>query len=174
MSTTRPVSTINRALKRTKDPAVRERLFMLKAYYRIGNLRDAADESGCSHGKVKYWKDRFESDGVRGLLTRIPPGRPTDVPKEKLKEIKHSVIRQSAKEGWSVAHLRAYIGTEGGKLYSLTHTVRIATSWGLAMITPRPRYAHQAPLTEQSAFLKGEHGILGALESARLHHYYAR
>jgi len=174
MSTTRPLSKINRALRRATDSAVRERLLMLKTYYRIGNLRDAADESGCSHGKIKYWKDRYEDDGVRGLRTRIPPGRPTDVAPEKLQEIKRSVIRKSAKEGWSVTHLREYIREESGRLYSIQHSVRIAAAWGLAMITPRPRYAHQAPAVEQNAFLKGKYGILGAVEGSRLYHYYSR
>lgn len=178
MNTTRllskKVAAINRALQHATDPAVRERLLMLKTYYRIGNLRDAARECRCSHGKVKYWKDRFESDGVRSLLTRIRPGRPTDVPKEKLTEIKRAVVRKSRKEGWSVKQLRAYVREESGRLYSLTHTVRIAASWGLAMITPRPRYVRQAPAAEQNAFFKGEHGILGALESERLYHSHAR
>ena len=65
--------------------------------------------------------------------------------------------RESAKAGWSVKQFREYVYEETNKRYSYTHSQRIAASWGLSLITPRPQYAHQASEAEQAAFLKGEH-----------------
>jgi len=149
---------INRSLTTVKDPKIRNRLLMVKTYYQTGSLRKTADQCGISHGTVKHWHDRYQAGGVRSLTSIKQTGRPTAVPLQKLRAMKQHVLRESKHQGWSVKQMREYIYEESGKRYTYVHTQRIAASWGLSMITPRPQYAHQASQAEQAAFLKGEHG----------------
>lgn len=152
MNTTHQLSKINRALAKVKDAEIRERLMALKQYYRSGSLRRTAQENRCSHGKVKYWKDRYETERLRGLTTQKKSGRPPDVDQAVLKRIKQAVEQKCAKEQWAVEQVREFIRKRSGKLYTIRHTTRIIQRWGLSMITPRPHYAHAAPQSEQRLF----------------------
>jgi transposase len=158
MNATYQLSKINRALTTIKSLEIKERLMLLKFYYRSGSLREVAREYRCSHGKVKYWKDRYESEGLKGLSTQDKSGRPLSVSPAKMIKIKKAVENKCKKESWSVDQVREYIKKKGGKQYTVRHTSRIIHSWGLAMIKPRPQYAHAASRSEQRAFLKEEHG----------------
>jgi len=157
MNTVHQLSKINRSLERVKDAETRERLMLLKRYYQSRSLRDTAQEYRCSHGKVKYWKDRYETEGVRGLLTQEKSGRPPDVDHRKLETIRQAVKQKCRKEQWVVEQVREFIKKKSGKQYTLRHTIRIIQSWGFSMITPRPQYAHAASKAQQRAFLKEEH-----------------
>lgn len=168
MNATYQLSKINRALGKAKDAEVRERLMLLKQYYRTGSLRDTAHENRCSHGKVKYWKDRYEMEGLRGLLTQEKSGRPPDVAPRKLEKIKRLVEQTCRKEQWAVEQVREFIKKKSGKQYTIRHTTRIIQSWGLSMITPRQQYAHAASKTKQRDFLKDEHETMASMGTKRL------
>lgn len=157
MNTTHQLSKVSKSLKTVKDNAVRERLLMLKYYYQYGSVWKAGKQCGCSHAKVKYWKDRYEQSGLRGLYTIKQSGRPPSVSPTKMNTIRRAVEEKCKKESWSVGQVREYIKKRGGKQYTVRHTSRIIHSWGLAMITPRPQYAHAASKTKQRAFLKEEY-----------------
>lgn len=162
------LSNLNRALGKTKDSDIRERLMLLKQYYQAGSLRDTAQENQCSHGKIKYWKDRYETKGWRGLATQQKSGRPSDVGRQKLETIRQAVEQKCKKEQWAVEQVREFIKKKSGKQYTIRHTTRIIQSWGLSMITPRPQYAHAAPKAKQRAFLKGEHETMAEMAYKRL------
>lgn len=135
---------------------MRERLLLLKMHYQGNSLRATADHHRCSHRKVSYWKIRYETMGVLGLATQPKSGAPPKLDPDAAKVIQRAVVQQSTREGgWEVKRIRAYIRERSGVTYSVRHTTRIAQDWGLALITPRPRYIY-AKAAEKKAFLKGQ------------------
>ena len=71
-------SEINASLKRIKEPVIQNRLLIVRDAYKLP-LRDVAASYGCTHGKVDYWKKRYEKSGVRGLYTKKQSGRPKKI-----------------------------------------------------------------------------------------------
>jgi len=134
------MNNIKKALKRVKDPQIRERLLMVQATY-CKPLRDVAKVHGCTHGKVDFWKKRYESEGLRGLATKAKSGRPTKIKPEQASQIRRIVRKHNIKEGWRTTHVRELIKEKTGVKYCFRHTIRIIQSWGLGKIKPRPRYA---------------------------------
>lgn len=134
------ISEINATLKRINEPLIRERMLMVRASY-SEPLRDVAASYGCTHGKVDYWKKRFDQLGVRGLYTKKQPGRPKKITLEQEKKLRRTVRRHNIKCGWQTKQVRQLIHEEAGVKYSVRQTIRITQSWGLAKIKPRSRYA---------------------------------
>jgi transposase len=148
------LSKINKSLQRIKEPEIRERLLLLKRYYTGDTLRGVADEHQCTHGKVRYWKVRYQREGLHGLRTKEKSGAPRKLKEEQAKEIKREILQKTRKEGgWSSKQIREYIREASGVTYTIQHTIRIAQEWGLAAITARPHYGY-AKEADKRAFLK--------------------
>ncbi len=147
-----PISKLRSSLKKVKDPVIRERLLMVQAAYE-GPLRDAGKRFGCAHGKVDFWKKRYEKHGVRGLHTKPRSGRPAKITKEQSMRLRRMVRKHDAKNGWKTHGIKELIYKETGVKYCFRHTIRIAQSWGVAKIKPRPRYAFSKK-GDRKAFLK--------------------
>jgi transposase len=128
------------SLKHFKNPVIRERLLMVQAAMKHP-LRDVAKNHGCTHGKVDFWKKRYEQYGVSGLSTQPRSGRPPKITHLQAQKIKRQVRKHNVKKGWRTKHVRELIVKEAGVKYSFRHTIRIIQSWGLSKIKPRPRYA---------------------------------
>jgi transposase len=136
-----------------KDPLIRDRLQAVQRYYECGSFRNAAKTCGCGHMKVKYWQDRYEAEGLRGLWSRIPPGWPWELDAKTEERIKENVLSVTDQVGWNIKQIREYIRTKGHVTYTERHTMRVAQRWGLARLKPRPQYAHSVR-SERLAFLK--------------------
>jgi transposase len=146
------LSDIKRCLKTPRDPVVRERLLMVQAACELP-LREAAGKFGCTHGKVDFWKKRFEEFGIRGLRTKQHPGRPRKISEEEERVIKKTVSKKNLTNGWRTVHVRELITKKTAVEYTTRHTIRILQRWGLARITPLMRYAHSKQ-EDRVAFLK--------------------
>lgn len=133
-------SEINTSLKRIKDPVIQNRLLMVRDTHHQP-LRDVAASYGCTHGKVDYWKKRYEQFGVRGLYTKKQQGRPKKITVEQEQKLRRIVRKHNIKQGWQTKQVRQLIHKEAGVKYSFRQTIRITQSWGLGKIKPRPRYA---------------------------------
>ena len=146
------VSKIRYSLKSVKDPAIRERLMMVQAAYE-GPLRDAGKKFGCAHGKIDFWKRRYEEHGVVGLRTKPRSGRPAKITREQSMHLRRIVRKHDTKNGWKTHGIKELIYEQTGVKYSFRHTIRITQSWGMAKIKPRPRYAFSKQ-EDRNAFLK--------------------
>jgi len=146
------MNNVKAALKRVKDPHVRERLLMVQASY-SNPLRDVAKEHGCTHGKVDFWKKRYESHGARGLTTKPRSGRPAKIKPEQATQIRRIVRKHNVKHGWRTMQVRELIKENTGVRYCFRHTIRIIQTWGLGKIKPRPRYAYSKQ-EDRDAFIK--------------------
>ena len=146
------LSSVNRCLKSVDDPVMRERLLMVQAACELP-LREAADKFGCTHGKIDFWKKRFEDTGVRGLRTKPKAGRPRKINEGEELVIKQTIVKKNVTRGWRTVHVRELIAKTTDVKYSKRQTIRILQRWGLSRITPRMRYAHSRE-KEREAFLK--------------------
>lgn len=144
------LSKISAALRRVRDPAIRERLLMVQAAYELP-LRDAAEKFGCTHGKIDYWKQRYAVQGLRGLQTKPRAGRPPKLSTAQSRKIRRMVRKHNMRQGWRTVHVRQLITEEAGVKYSC-HTIRIIQSWGLSKIRPHPALL-QAQSAENSCVL---------------------
>lgn len=131
---------IRAALKKVKNPAIRERLLMVQSAQQQP-LRVVAKTFRCAHGTIDYWKKRHDKQGLRGLYTRPRSGRPAKITQEQNAEIRRVVRKHNMKQGWRTQHVRSLIVKKTSVQYSFRHTIRIIQNWGLSKIKPRPRYA---------------------------------
>ena len=143
---------IRAALKTVKNPRVRERLLMVQAAQKQP-LRDAAKTFRCVHGKIDYWKKRYEKLGLKGLYTKPKSGRPPKITQEQDAEVRRVVRKHNMKQGWRTQNVRSLIVEKAGVKYSFRHTIRIIQRWGLVKIKPRQRYAFSKK-KDREEFLK--------------------
>jgi transposase len=148
---------IRQTLKRVTDPTIRERLLMVQDAHDMP-LRDAARRHGCTHGKIDFWKRRYEAQGLRGLSTMPRPGRPPKISPEQAMKLRRAVRKHNARKGWRTTHVRTLIKEETGVTYTRQHTVRILHKWNLAQLTPRPRSAYSRE-EDRASFIKKTRGI---------------
>ena len=134
---------VKRNLKSTKDPQIRERLLMVKAGCEKP-LREAAEDFGCTHGKIDFWKKRFEKVGVRGLKTKQRQGRPRKISEERELVLRQTVSKKNVRRGWRTKHVRELISLEAGVKYSERHIIRVLQRWGMARLKSRPKKATDA------------------------------
>lgn len=145
-------SKINATLSRVKDPVIQNRLMMVRDSYHQP-LRNVAASYGCTHGKVDFWKKRYEQFGLKGLYTKKQQGRPKKIKPEQEQKLRRIVRKHNIKQGWRTKQIRQLIHEEAGIKYSFRHTIRITQSWGLGKIKPRPRYAFSKQ-DERDEFVK--------------------
>lgn len=143
---------VKNSLKKVKDPEIRERLLMIQAAHQEP-LRDAAEKFGCAHGKIDYWKKRYELHGIRGLYTKPRSGRPPLITEEQNIRLRRVVRKHNIKHGWRTKSVRELVAKDTGVTYSFRHTIRIIQSWGMTKVKPRPRYAFSKE-EDRQAFLK--------------------
>jgi transposase len=143
---------IQKSLKSTKDPVIRERLLMVQASLKEP-LREVAKDFTCVHGKVAYWKNRYLKHGLRGLQTKQRSGAPKKLTKEQETKLKRKVRKHDVKKGWNTKRIRKLIYEDTGIKYSVRQVQRISHSWGLSQIKPRPRYAYSKK-DDREAFIK--------------------
>ena len=144
---------IQKELKKTEDLEVKQRLLMIQEYYQGKTFREIGGIYACAFNLVKYWKDRYDKEGIKGLKTKQRSGRPKKIGSDKYQEIKQEIIEASKLQGWETRQIREYIHKQAGKWYSSRQITRIAQDWGLSLKVPRPIYAYTDE-KERQKFLK--------------------
>jgi len=143
---------INASIERVKDLVVRGRLLMVKDSF-TESFRSVGKRHCCSDGIVRYWRRRYEREGLKGLRTRTHPGRPRKISSEAYLKLKRLVRKHDIKQGWRTKRIRELIYKETGMKYSERQVIRITHSWGLSRIKPRPRYVYSKE-ADRKSFLK--------------------
>ena len=105
------LSQIKSSLQKVRNPVIRERLLMVQAALELP-LREAAEEFGCTHAKVDFWKQRYEEYGLRGLSTKTRSGRPPKITKEQTIKIRRVVRKHNIEHGWRTREVKELIAKE--------------------------------------------------------------
>jgi len=131
---------------------VRERIQMVIASYE-GTLRDACRRFACTHGKIWYWRMRYERESISGLRTRSREGRPPKMSERETKLVWETVEKESIPGGWQTKAVRQLIFEKAGALYSERQVIRLMHKWGFSRIKPRKQHV-LSNKAEQRRFLK--------------------
>ena len=115
----------------------------------------AADELHRSRPWALYWLKRYREEGLEGLKNRSKSGRPPDIPKETIYEIKGEL--SSSKQGWTTKQVEDLIVKKsGGIRYHYTHIYRLMPKWGFKQKVPRKVHVNTASNEEKERFKKGQ------------------
>ena len=89
-----------RFYRKETNPKVKERLLLvINIEYDHIIPAYAADELHRSRPWGLYWLKRYREEGIDGLKNRPKSGRPPDIPREVVYEIKNELA--SSKQGWT-------------------------------------------------------------------------
>ena len=101
-------SELIRLYKKETNLKVKERmLLVIKVEHDDVIPAYAADELHRSRPWALYWLKRYREEGIDGLKDRTKSGRPPDIPREVVYEIKNEL--SSRKEGWTTKQVEDLI-----------------------------------------------------------------
>ena len=150
-------SQLIRLYKKETNLKVKERL-LLVIKVEIDDLIPAyaADELHRSRPWALYWLKRYREEGLEGLKNRSKSGRPSDIPKETIYEIKNEL--SSSKQGWTTKQVEDLIVKKsgGGIRYHYTHIYRLMHKCGFKQKVPRKVHVNTASKEEKERFKKGQ------------------
>ena len=121
-----------------------------KSIYEIGNLLF------CSHSKVAYWKNRFNSGGIESLTAVERPGRPRSIDGRAEEEIR---TKLSGSDHWKTSKTSRIVQERSGVTYTRRHVRRMAKAWGYSLTTPRKKHKNSVSLEEVEKFKKNRKGM---------------
>ncbi len=102
-----------RFYRKETNPKVKERLpLVINIEYDHIIPAYAADELHRSRPWGLYWLKRYREEGIDGLKNRPKSGRPPDIPREVVYEIKNELA--SSKQGWTTKQVEDMIVRKSG------------------------------------------------------------
>jgi putative transposase len=143
-----------RLYRKETNPKVKERLLLvIKIEYDHIIPAYASDELHRSRPWGLYWLKRYREEGIDGLKNRPKSGRPPDIPREVVYEIKNELA--SSKQGWTTKQVEDLIVRKsGGIRYHYTHIYRLMHKWGFKQKVPRKVHVNTASKKEKEHFKK--------------------
>lgn len=104
---------------------------------------------GRSRGFVQRWCYVYRDHGLKAVVAKSPPGRPTRLPTEHHEAFKRRVLAGPT-EADGVRTLRGYdciaiLEAEFGVQYSLSGVYELLHRLNLAVLVPRPQHRHNDP-----------------------------
>jgi transposase len=105
-----------------------------------------SQELGIDRSAINRWMIWFNAEGVDGLRTGKPPGRPAQLSAKQLQEIAKTVEAGPQAAGylsgvWTLAFMRDWIEGRFGILYHISHVARLLHQLGFSVQRPRKRLA---------------------------------
>lgn len=104
------------------------------------------------------WLKRYDKEGIEGLKTRPKCGRPTEISKEIIYQIKQEL--QESIEGWTTKQAEELIIKKSGRKYHYIHIYRILRKWGFKQKVPRKVHVNTASKEEKMDFKKRQNRYL--------------
>ena len=121
---------LNNAYKKEKDSNVKERILLVKRV-KIDKQEAASvaeHELNRSRWWAYKWLHRFDKDGLDGLKDQPRSGRPPDVPKDVMIQIKNELVDSNT--GWDFRQVMDFIYKKTGVRYHEVHIYRYTTQVG--------------------------------------------
>jgi putative transposase len=135
------------------DPKVKERLLLILRVEVDGMVpAHIVQELHRSKPWASYWLNRYVKEGVEGLRDKPKSGRPSQLPKEIVLNIRKKLLE--SKQGWSTKQVNDIILKEGGVKYHYTHVCRLLHKWGFKQKVPQKIHVNTATKQEKIQFKK--------------------
>ena len=145
---------LNNAYKKEKDSNVKERILLVKRV-KIDKQEAASvaeNELNRSRWWAYKWLHRFDKDGLDGLKDQPRSGRPPDVPKGVMIQIKNELVDSNT--GWDFRQVMDLIYKKTGVRYHEVHIYRLLHKWGFKSKVPQKRFVNTASVKEKRKFKK--------------------
>jgi transposase len=148
-------SKLDKAYRQESNPDIRERIFLVRRrvedkQHHIVNV--AKELHRCRAWAYKWYK-RYNDDGLQGLKDRTRSGRPPDVPKDTMLQIRQELLEDS-KTGWDFRQVMDLIYRKTGVRYHEVHIYRLLHKWGFKSKVPQKRFVNTASVKEKGKFKK--------------------
>jgi putative transposase len=129
----------------------------------------AADELHRSRPWALYWLKRYREEGIEGLKNKPKSGRPPDIPRQVVYEIKNE-LSSSKQQGWTTRQVEDLIVKKsGGIRYHYTHIYRLMHKWGFKQKIPRKTHVNTASKEEKERFKKEQERYYWILQKNKMH-----
>ena len=145
---------LNNAYKKEKDSNVKERILLVKRV-KIDKQEAASvaeHELNRSRWWAYKWLHRFDKDGLDGLKDQPRSGRPPDVPKDVMIQIKEELADSNT--GWDFRQVMDLIYKKTGVRYHEVHIYRLLHKWGFKSKVPQRRFVNTASTKDKRKFKK--------------------
>ncbi|HEY6537088.1 MAG TPA: helix-turn-helix domain-containing protein [Candidatus Nitrosocosmicus sp.] len=154
-----PTSKLVNLYKKENDSKVKEKLLL------IIKVREDKKIPFCvvkelhrSNPWAFDWLKRYDKEGLKGLKDRTKAGRPPELSKDMVYQIKKEL--SISKQGWTTKKVKKLIIKKSGKKYHHTHIYRILRKWGFKQKVPRKVHVNTASNEEKEAFKKRQNRYL--------------
>ena len=145
---------LNSAYKKEKVANIKERILLVKRV-KIDKQEAASvaeHELNRSRWWAYKWLHRFDKDGLDGLKDQPRSGRPPDVPKDVMIQIKNELVDSNT--GWDFRQVMDLIYKKTGVRYHEVHIYRLLHKWGFKSKVPQKRFVNTASVKEKRKFKK--------------------
>ena len=145
---------LNNAYKKEKDSNVKERILLVKRV-KIDKQEAASvaeHELNRSRWWAYKWLHRFDKDGLDGLKDQPRSGRPPDVPKDVMMQIRSELADSNT--GWDFRQVMDLIYKKTGVRYHEVHIYRLLHKWGFKSKVSQRRFVNTASTKDKRKFKK--------------------
>ena len=145
---------LNNAYKKEKDSNVKERILLVKRV-KIDKEEAASvaeNELNRSRWWAYKWLHRFDKDGLDGLKDQPRSGRPPDVPKDVMIQIKNELVDSNT--GWDFRQVMDLIYKKTGVRYHEVHIYRLLHKWGFKPKVSQRRFVNTASTKDKRKLKK--------------------
>lgn len=145
--------------KKENDPKVKERLLLIIKVREDKQIPfRVVKELHRSNPWAFDWLKRYDKEGLKGLKDRTKAGRPPELSKDMVYQIKKEL--SNSKQDWTTKQVEDLIIKKSGIKYHYTHIYRILRKWGFKQKVPRKVHVNTASLEEKEAFKKRQNKYL--------------
>ena len=145
--------------KKENDPKVKERLLLIIKVREDKQIPfHVIKELHRSNPWAFDWLKRYDKEGLKGLKDRTKAGRPPELSKDMVYQIKKEL--SNSKQGWTTKQVEELIIKKSGIKYHYTHIYCILRKWGFKQKVPRKVHVNTASLEEKEAFKKRQNRYL--------------
>ena len=138
-----------------QDVKTKERMLLVLnvVYHGMISAAQVARDIHRSKSWASGWLKRYDKEGIEGLKTRPKCGRPTEISKEIVYQIKKEL--QESIQGWTTKQAEELIiKKSSGIKYHYIHIYRNLRKWGFKQKVPRKVHVNTASVEEKEAFKK--------------------
>jgi putative transposase len=145
---------LNSAYKKEKVANIKERILLVRRV-KIDKQEAASvaeNELNRSRWWAYKWLHRFDKEGLDGLKDKERSGRPPDVPKDTMINIRQEL--EDSNSGWDFRQLMDLIYKKTGVRYHEVHIYRLLHKWGFKSKVPQKKFVNTASTKEKKRFKK--------------------
>lgn len=144
---------LDKIYKQESDADIKERIQLVRRITEDKqHIEDVAKELHRSRAWTYKWYKRYNENDLDGLQDQPRTGRPPDVPKETMTEIRQEL--EESNIGWDFRQVIDLIYKKTGVRYHEVHIYRLLHKWGFSSKVPQKKFVKTASANDRRKFKK--------------------